>query len=72
MGKAKADHVSALLNDPQSRECMAALPTAAIHWAGTATRSCRSCGHLMREQAAQSATLIDGARAAVDTLPRLG
>jgi phosphonoacetaldehyde hydrolase len=71
MGKAKADHVSALLNDPQ---VASAWRTAN---GGNPTTQDRDTliselGPLMREQAAQSATLIDGARAAVDTLRSVG
>jgi phosphonoacetaldehyde hydrolase len=67
MGKAKADHVRALLADAR----IAAAWTAAN---GTAPQS-RDCetliaelGPLMRERAGQSATLIDGARATVEAL----
>jgi phosphonoacetaldehyde hydrolase len=71
MGKAKADHVSALLSDPQIARAWNAAnganPTARDHEA-----LMTDLGPLMREQAAQSATLIEGARQAVDTLRAAG
>ncbi len=67
MGKAKADHVSALLADAAVREAWAKaqgrLPTAA-----DAAQLVMELGPLMRDQAAVVATLIEGAREAVDTL----
>ncbi len=71
MGKAKADHVAALLNDSDIirawTDANGAKPTAKDRDALIA-----DLGPLMREQAAQSATLIDGARAAVDALRAAG
>jgi phosphonoacetaldehyde hydrolase len=71
MGKAKADHVSALLNYPQIASAWSTAngrtPTAQDRDALIS-----ELGPLMREQAAQSAMLIDGARAAVDTLRSVG
>jgi phosphonoacetaldehyde hydrolase len=71
MGKAKADHVSALLNDPGIASAWSRAnggnPTARQRDALVS-----ELGPLMREQAAQSATLIDGARAAVDALRAAG
>ena len=71
MGKAKVDHVRALLAEPR----IAAAWTQATGAAPTA-RDCESLmndlGPLMREQAAQAATLIDGARATVDALRAAG
>ncbi len=71
MGKAKVDHVRALLAEPR----IAAAWTQANGAAPTA-RDCESLmndlGPLMREQAAQAATLIDGARATVDALRAAG
>ena len=65
MGKSKADHVRALLDDPR----IAAAWTAATGAAPTAA-DCEALivdlGPLMRDQAAVVATLIDGARATVD------
>src|SRR3982074_856317 len=71
MGKAKADHVSALLNDPGIGSAWShangANPTTRDH-----DTLMSELGPLMREQAAQSATLIDGAREAVDALRSAG
>jgi phosphonoacetaldehyde hydrolase len=72
MGKAKADHVSALLNDPQ-----VASAWRIANGGGTPTEQDRDTliselGPLMREQATRAATLIDGARATVDTLRSVG
>jgi 2-aminoethylphosphonate-pyruvate transaminase len=71
MGKAKADHVSALLNDPGIAGAWSrangANPSAREH-----DTLMSELGPLMREQAEQSATLIDGARAAVDALRSAG
>ena len=71
MGKAKVDHVRALLAD-------ARVAAAWTHATGAAP-SARDCealmndlGPLMREQAAQAATLIDGARATVEALRAAG
>lgn len=71
MGKAKADHVRALLGNAR----IAAAWTAANGAAPTA-RDCDTLiadlGPLMREQAAQAAILIAGARATVDALRAAG
>jgi phosphonoacetaldehyde hydrolase len=72
MGKAKADHVSALLRYP---EVASAWSTAS--GGGNPTSEDRDAliselGPLMRDQAAQAATLIDGTRATVDTLRSAG
>jgi phosphonoacetaldehyde hydrolase len=71
MGKAKADHVRALLDNAR----IAAAWAAANGAAPTARDSdalIAELGPLMREQAAQAATLIDGARATVDALRAAG
>lgn len=71
MGKAKADHVRALLDDPD----VAAAWTTATGAAPTARDGealMTELGPLMREQAAHAATLIDGARATVDALRAAG
>jgi len=71
MGKAKADHVRALL----------AMPRVAGAWAKANGKPpshedieslMRDLGPLMRDQAALAATLIDGARATVDALRAAG
>jgi len=71
MGKAKADHVHALL----------AMPRVAAAWAkangkppteADGATLMTDLGPLMRDQAALAATLIDGARASVDALKLLG
>jgi phosphonoacetaldehyde hydrolase len=71
MGKAKADHVYALLSDPHVAGAWSAAngrsPTARDRDALIA-----DLGPLMRDQAAHAATLIDGARAAVDALRAAG
>ncbi len=71
MGKSKADHVAALLSDPHIvrawKAATGANPTVRDH--DTVNDE---LGPLMREQAAQSATLIEGARATVDTLRAAG
>jgi phosphonoacetaldehyde hydrolase len=71
MGKAKADHVRALLDDEQV--------SAAWIKANRTPPTKQECdalivdlGPLMREQAANAATLIDGARATVDALRAAG
>jgi len=61
----------ALLNDPQVASAWRTA-NGGIPLGRTATRFMSELGPLMREQAAQSATLIDGARAAVDTLRSAG
>ncbi|MFL6606351.1 MAG: phosphonoacetaldehyde hydrolase [Steroidobacteraceae bacterium] len=72
MGKAKADHVAALLNDPQVANAWRAANGRSSPTAQYRDTLIAELGPLMREQAAQSATLIDGARAAVDTLRSAG
>src|SRR5262249_29885893 len=71
MGKAKADHVSALLKDERIarawRTANGRAPTAADRDALISELT-----PLMRDQAARAATLIDGARAAVDALRTAG
>jgi 2-aminoethylphosphonate-pyruvate transaminase len=71
MGKAKADHVRALLHNPRIAGAWhiakGRSPTAVDLDALIA-----ELGPLMRAQAAQAAALIDGARAAVDTLRAAG
>jgi phosphonoacetaldehyde hydrolase len=71
MGKAKADHVRALFAMPQ----VTAAWTAANRTSPTSGDSdtvIAELGPLMREQAAQAATLIDGARATADALRAAG
>ena len=71
MGKAKADHVRALLSDPRiARAWSAANGQSPTDRDRDALMS--ELGPLMREQAAQAATLIDGARATVDALRSAG
>jgi phosphonoacetaldehyde hydrolase len=71
MGRAKADHVRALLDDPE-----VAAAWADKHGAMPDERDCAQLvaelGPLMREQAALAATLITGARATVDALRAQG
>lgn len=71
MGKAKADHVRALLDEPR----VAAAWTTAVGRAPTDT-DCAALivelGPLMRDQAGHVATLIDGARETVDRLRAAG
>lgn len=71
MGKAKADHVSGLLNDARVATAWTTAngqsPTARDHDALMA-----DLGPLMRDKAAQAATLIDGARATVDAIRAAG
>lgn len=71
MGKAKADHVSALLSDPQIARAWSAA-TGAPPTDRDRDGLVVELGPLMRDQAAQSATLIDGTRAAVDALRAAG
>ena len=71
MGKAKADHVRALLEDAG----IGAAWSAANGAAPTAQDRevlIAELGPLMRDQAAQAATLIDGARGTVETLRAAG
>ena len=72
MGKAKADHVSALLNYPQVASAWRAANGGGNPIPQDRDTLIAELGPLMREQAAQSATLIEGARAAVDTLRSAG
>lgn len=71
MGKAKADHVRALLDEPS----VAAAWTTAVGRAPT-DADCAALivelGPLMRDQAGHVATLIDGARETVDRLRAAG
>jgi len=71
MGKSKADHVRALLDDPR---IAAAWETAT--GAAPAAADCAALivdlGPLMRDQAAVVATLIDGARSTVEALRAAG
>jgi phosphonoacetaldehyde hydrolase len=72
MGKAKADHVAALLNYPQVASAWRVANGGENPTARDRDTLIVELGPLMREQAAQAATLIDGARAAVDTLRSAG
>jgi phosphonoacetaldehyde hydrolase len=71
MGKAKADHVRALLEDARI-----AAAWLSANGAPPGSRDCEALiaelGPLMREQAGQSATLIEGARACVEALRAAG
>jgi phosphonoacetaldehyde hydrolase len=71
MGKAKSDHVRALLNEAR----IAAMWTNA-NGAAPTDRDCdaliEDLGPLMRDQAARASTLIEGARTSVDTLRASG
>jgi len=71
MGKAKSDHVRALFEMPQVKSAWTKASGAA-----PTSRDCdiviAELGPLMREQAAQATTLIDGARATVDALRAAG
>ena len=71
MGKAKSDHVRALLDNPR-----VAAAWSAAHGAAPTARDCEALiaalGPLMRERAAQAATLIDGASATVDAVRAAG
>jgi phosphonoacetaldehyde hydrolase len=71
MGKAKADHVRALLEDPVIAR---AWVTAVGAPAGDADveQLMKDLGPLMRDQAARAAHLIDGARATADALRAAG
>ena len=71
MGKAKADHVRALLVDPVvAAAWLSATGTPAGDAAVDALMT--GLGPLMREQAARAAQLIDGARTTFDTLRAAG
>ena len=71
MGKAKADHVRALLRDPEIAKGWA---KATGRPAGDAAVDLlmKDLGPLMRDQAARAARLIDGARSTVDSLRAAG
>jgi phosphonoacetaldehyde hydrolase len=71
MGKAKADHVRALLRDPSVAQAWVA---ATGQPAGEAEVNLlmQDLGPLMRDQAARSAELIEGARSSVDALRAAG
>lgn len=71
MGKAKADHVSALLQDSRVAGAWKAA-TGRMPAAKDLETLMADLGPLMRDQAAQSATLIEGARATVDALRAAG
>ncbi len=71
MGKAKADHVRALLDDPRISAAWAQVNGRAPSAADCAALVVE-LGPLMREQAAHVATLIDGARATVEALRAAG
>jgi phosphonoacetaldehyde hydrolase len=71
MGKAKADHVRALLLDPEVAQAWrAARGGLDLDAAGAVLMA--DLGPLMREQAARAARLIDGARGTVDALRAAG
>jgi len=67
MGKAKEDHVRALLSEPAVADSWAKARGGAPH-DGDVRDLMRDLGPLMREQAARSAQLIDGARSVVEAL----
>jgi phosphonoacetaldehyde hydrolase len=71
MGKAKEDHVRALLADAQVAESWR---TARGRAAGDADVAAlmHELGPLMRDQAARAARLIDGAKSTIDALRRQG
>jgi phosphonoacetaldehyde hydrolase len=71
MGKAKIDHVRALLDDGRIVSAWA-LATGAAPTARDCDALMQELGPLMREQAALAATLIDGARATVEALRAAG
>lgn len=71
MGKAKADHVRALLEDARIADAWR-LANGRSPTAGDIDKLIAELGPLMRAQAAHAATLIDGARAAVDSLRAAG
>ncbi len=71
MGKAKADHVAALLSYPEIIDAWVAANRTKPA-ARDAEVLIAELGPLMRDQAAQSATLIEGARAAIDALRAAG
>jgi phosphonoacetaldehyde hydrolase len=67
MGKAKEDHVRALLSEPAVADAWTAARGGAADDEDV-RELMRDLGPLMREQAARSARLIDGARSAVEAL----
>jgi phosphonoacetaldehyde hydrolase len=67
MGRAKVDHVRALLEDPVVAKAWAAARGVAAADADIAALM-KDLGPLMRDQAARAARLIDGARSAVEAL----
>jgi phosphonoacetaldehyde hydrolase len=71
MGKAKEDHVRALLNDAEIAAAWKAAHGSAAGDADIAVLM-SDLGPLMRDQAARAARLIDGARATVDGLRAQG
>jgi phosphonoacetaldehyde hydrolase len=71
MGKAKVDHVQALLADKRIAAAWSAA-TGAAPTVRDRDALIAILGPLMRDQAAQAATLIDGARATVDALRAAG
>ena len=71
MGKAKADHVRALLEDERIADAWR-LANGRSPTAHDRNTLIAELGPLMRAQAAHAATLIDGARAAIDSLRAAG
>jgi len=71
MGKAKVDHVRALLADARVAAAWTAA-TGAAPSGGDIEALMADLGPLMRDQAAQAAILIDGARTTVDALRAAG
>src|SRR5262249_53429228 len=71
MGKAKADHVSALLEDERVTRAWRAARGGSPAAADRDTLISQLTP-LMRDQAARAATLVDGAREAVDALRSAG
>jgi phosphonoacetaldehyde hydrolase len=71
MGKAKEDHVRALLKDQSVAEAWNKARGRAANDGDVRELMC-DLGPLMRDQAARSAQLIDGARSAVDALRAAG
>jgi phosphonoacetaldehyde hydrolase len=67
MGKAKEDHVRALLSEPAVAEAWTSVRGAAADDDDVRELMC-DLGPLMRDQAARSAQLIDGARSLVEAL----
>src|SRR5580700_6211178 len=71
MGKAKEDHVRALLRDPAVAADWSKARGGAAN-DGDVRQLMIDLGPLMRDQAARSARLIEGARSAVDALRAVG